>query len=228
MALVPCKECGAKISDAAKLCPQCGAKPPKRVGWLAALGVIAVGAMFLNNSLSETESSNPSQLGSTSTSLGNKTTAPIPQPIAPTGWIRDAQADDMTSKNSQSVSITSSNTLNFDFPYRDANNRAYLTIRQHPRYGLHVIFQINKGQIICGYDDCKVLVRFDEGAASTFSAAESEDHDSKTLFIESPKRFIAAAKTAKKIRVQFTAYQQGAPVMEFDTPEPLVWPPTKN
>ena len=45
MALKPCKECGASVSDQAKTCPQCGAKlQPKttKVVWFAAIAMFAV------------------------------------------------------------------------------------------------------------------------------------------------------------------------------------------
>ena len=43
MALIKCHECGNEISDAAKSCPQCGAKPKKKVGLLGITFVLLVG-----------------------------------------------------------------------------------------------------------------------------------------------------------------------------------------
>lgn len=34
MALISCKDCGAEISKTARTCPKCGAKQPRRVGWV--------------------------------------------------------------------------------------------------------------------------------------------------------------------------------------------------
>lgn len=34
MALIACKECGAKVSTKARACPKCGAKVPKTKWWL--------------------------------------------------------------------------------------------------------------------------------------------------------------------------------------------------
>jgi hypothetical protein len=50
MALKPCRECGAQVSDAANTCPSCGVQSPahklvparKTVGCLGALGIAAV------------------------------------------------------------------------------------------------------------------------------------------------------------------------------------------
>ena len=46
MALIKCQECGREISSAAKACPQCGAKNPKRAGFGEVLLVI-IGAVFV-------------------------------------------------------------------------------------------------------------------------------------------------------------------------------------
>lgn len=47
MALNPCKECAAKISDEAKTCPQCGAKQPQGVTLLGAVVVLLIFGFFL-------------------------------------------------------------------------------------------------------------------------------------------------------------------------------------
>lgn len=53
MALVTCKECGAKVSNSAKACPACGAPPPKRTStftWIvAAFLVFIVGRLALDS-----------------------------------------------------------------------------------------------------------------------------------------------------------------------------------
>ena len=41
MALVKCKECGDKVSNKAKSCPSCGAKPPKKTSFVT-WGIILI------------------------------------------------------------------------------------------------------------------------------------------------------------------------------------------
>lgn len=56
MALVPCAECGALISDQARTCPVCGRPgpargmaPEERIGWLVAFIVVALIALILQD-----------------------------------------------------------------------------------------------------------------------------------------------------------------------------------
>jgi predicted amidophosphoribosyltransferase len=50
MALQPCAECGAQISDNAAACPQCGSPPTKHsnvLRWLGAIAFVFVGLFVL-------------------------------------------------------------------------------------------------------------------------------------------------------------------------------------
>ena len=40
MAIRPCKECGAPVSDKAESCPMCGAKQKKKTSMLAWFGLV--------------------------------------------------------------------------------------------------------------------------------------------------------------------------------------------
>ncbi len=128
----------------------------------------------------------------------------------------------MTSKSIRFASIDSDDWLSFGFPY-NGKNVPKLTLRQKPGRA-DVYLQIDKGQFVCGVSSCTVRVRFDEGKAMDFSAAEPDDHDSKTLFILNSSRFIKFTKSAKLVRIQATFFQEGSPTMSFRT-EGLKWPP---
>ena len=112
--------------------------------------------------------------------------------------------------------VTSSNTVNFDRPY-DGPQHGTLTLRTHPRYGKNVIFQIEKGQILCrSYEDCTILVRFDDRKAERYSAIGAADNSTETIFIRNYSRFVDSMQKAKTVRIAVEIYHQGAPVFEFD------------
>ena len=139
------------------------------------------------------------------------------------GWDYESSTDKMTGKKSSEAQVTSDNELSFGFPYT-GRNRGFLVVRQHPQYGLDVIVAIEKGQMLCNSYDCRVSVKFDDGQPIRFGGSAPADHSSTSIFLEGAGKFIASAKKAKKILIQFNAYQNGSPILEFSTSQPLEWP----
>ena len=85
------------------------------------------------------------------------------------------------------------------------------------RQGKDVIFQIERGQILCNsYEDCSVLVRFDNEKATNYSAIGAADNSTETIFIRNYGKFVEKLLRAKLVRISTNIYQQGAPVFEFN------------
>lgn len=112
--------------------------------------------------------------------------------------------------------VQSTNTVEFGFPYSGAQH-ATLTLRTHPRYGKDVILSIERGQFLCrSYEDCTILVRFDDKKSQSYSAVGAADNSTETIFIRNYARFVSSMQKAETVRVAANIYQQGAPVFEFD------------
>lgn len=112
--------------------------------------------------------------------------------------------------------VKSSNTVTFDSPY-DGPQHGTLTIRTHPRHGKDVVLSIERGQFLCrSYEDCNILVRFDDEKASTYSAVGPADNSSESIFLRNYQRFVAGMLKAKRVRISAEIYQEGSPVFEFD------------
>lgn len=93
--------------------------------------------------------------------------------------------------------------------------RATLILRKHPRYGKDVILTIERGQFLCSFDGCNVMVKFDEHKPLRFSASEPSDHSTTVIFINDYAGFVARAKKSKKIYIEAQFFQEGARVFEF-------------
>lgn len=138
-------------------------------------------------------------------------------------WQYNESTDKMTGKVTSTAYIRSDNSLDLSFPYAGTNH-ATLRVRRHPQYGLDVIMQVQKGQILCSsYNGCPIQVKFDDAPPVRFNGSESADHDSSVVFFNSSNKFIQQATKAKKILVQVNMYHAGAPVLEFSSIEPLKW-----
>ncbi|MDD2661967.1 MAG: hypothetical protein PHY54_20170, partial [Methylococcales bacterium] len=131
-------------------------------------------------------------------------------------WHYSRVEDPMTSGTTYHAVVLSSNKVEFGFPYQGAQN-AKLNLRIDPKYGKDVIFSIERGQILCqSYEDCTVLVRFDDEKAVNYSAASAADNSSDTIFIRNYSKFYEKMTKSKIVRISTNIYQEGAPVFEFD------------
>lgn len=131
-------------------------------------------------------------------------------------WMYTSHTDDMTSKTTVEASVYSTNTHEFDFPYRGPQH-ATLALRKHPRYGNDVIFSIERGQLQCGsYSGCDVMVRFGDAEPRRYSATGPEDNSTETLFIRGYADFVRRMQSAEVVRIQANTFRQGAPSWEFD------------
>ena len=112
--------------------------------------------------------------------------------------------------------VRSTNTVEFDFPY-NGRQHARLTLRTHPRHGKDVILSIDQGQFLCrSYEDCIVLVRFDDKAAQRYAGVGAADNSTETIFIRNYSRFVGEMLKANTVRISAEVYQEGSPVFEFD------------
>ncbi|OEZ93247.1 hypothetical protein OX462_15230 [Janthinobacterium sp. SUN098] len=131
-------------------------------------------------------------------------------------WNYDVNEDKMDGGTTYFANVYSTNAVNFDFPYSGLQN-AKLTLRAGYRQGKDVIFSIRKGQILCpSYQDCTVLVRFDDEKPVNYSAAAPADNSSDTIFFRNYEKFLGKLQKAKRVRIAVDIFQEGAPVFEFD------------
>jgi len=224
MSLIKCKECGAQISSKATVCPKCGISFNSSKGcgstialliYIILLGIIL--PIYLIQYLFDDEKNSPdkTEISKNYTPIveSQKTTQSL---VSVSQWLY-SHSDDAMAKNAvHQAYVSSSNTVNLSFPY-EGNQHGTLLLRTHPRYGKDVIFSIEKGQILChSYEDCIVLVRFDDNKAVNFSAASAADNSTETIFIRNYKRFVEKMLKSKKVRIEVNIYQQGAPIFEFD------------
>lgn len=145
-------------------------------------------------------------------------------------WNYREDKDPMGKGAAYFASVSSTNTVNFGFPYSGPQHGT-LTLRTHPRYGKDVILSIERGQFLCtSFEACTVLVRFDDSAASNYSAIGAADNSTETVFIRGYSRFLSRMEKSKRVRISANVYQEGAPVFEFDVSgfDPHKYKPSKQ
>ena len=220
MAMTKCKECQTDISTTADACPKCGAKQVRTSGcaqvFLWFIGIVVVfAAIGQCSSPSSSPTDTPSPSNSSSQTISPPAAAPAPPPLG-SQWSYHQDSDAMTSAVTRFAQVTSSNTVNFQSPY-SGDQHATLLLREHPRHGKDVIMTIEQGQILCrSYEDCNVLVRFDDQKPATYSGVGPSDGSSEHVFIRNYSKFLTNVKKAKRVRISAEIYQEGAPIFEFD------------
>jgi len=137
-------------------------------------------------------------------------------------WKYEQEQDAMGRGQIRSAYVNSLNQVQFDFPYRGAQT-AILQLRIHPQYGKDVLLSIERGQFLCGIDDCTVNVRFGTGKPIAYRAVGPADHSTTVLFIRNYDQFVRNIKKVEKVSIEARFYQEGDRVFEFDV-SGLKWP----
>ena len=218
MSLKPCKDCGREVSTSAASCPNCGA--PIRMSGVGCLdSLVKIVSVVLLIAIGFIYFAAKTVNGVSTESAGQMAAAEPNESAAEdlfTTWQKQTYTDDLSGKTVHSRWLYSSNELHLSFPY-DEVQRAKLTVRQHPRYGLDVILSIEEGQFICRLDTCELTVSFDEKEPVIFKATGPADNSSNVLFIDSEARFLKSLKGAKKTVIEPIIYQHGSPSLVFNT-----------
>jgi hypothetical protein len=211
-----CPKCGIENPTTNQFCGKCGTAMQKKtspvaIGCLAVIGIIVLIAVFSSGS-----GDKPTGSSSSSPSAASVPATPIPEmkPEPGSQWSYSSDEDKMGRKRSF-AHVTSTNTLSFDFPY-NGSQHGTLTIRKSARYGTEAIVSIERGQFLCGLDECLVNVRFDDGPIHQYSASGPADHGTTTLFLSNGPGFVAQLRKAKTARVEATFYQEGTNTLEFN------------
>jgi hypothetical protein len=206
MSLVKCKECGNQVSDRAKNCPNCGAKV-KRIGLFSKILIGLVAFYLIGQFLGNTGSSSSQGESKNLVSASSE-----PKSV----WRYSSQKDEMTGKDMQFAETYSTNTQDLHWPY-GSNVRGELTIRKHPRYGKSVLITLTKGQILCrSYENCTIMVRFDEGKPERYAAIGPADGSSDQVFIRNYDKFVANLRKSETVRIELPLYQDGNRAWNFN------------
>lgn len=154
-------------------------------------------------------------------------------------WIYFAKIDQMVTHGvDRYACITSTNTVDFDFPYSGAQSALFCVIPHvgsdgHQHYDAKIV--IDRGQLLNGRQG-NILVKLDDNAAREFSADPPDDGSTTTLFFSNAPdmapsvnkhgskmwkatnpldQFVEHLQSAAVLKAQVTAYRNGRPVFTF-------------
>lgn len=136
-------------------------------------------------------------------------------------WTYQETTDEMSGDKSYFASCTSTNKLEFEFPYGGGSTFT-LAIRNNKKSN-NVYLSVDKGQFktsIMNSESCRV--KFDDGQPVNFSFVSSDDGSTDIIFFNSESKFISKLKKAKKVKIEAPFFNAGRQIIQFDV-DGLKW-----
>lgn len=227
MALVNCKECGEQISDKASSCPKCGAPVNSRrkgpsgcmMVFLIALGV--TGMLVWISSMDSQNKSETTVLDSKVkpkqiTKETPKDEVALPPDIHEENWHSQTDVNSISGKKEYYLINVSTNSVDFDFPYNEPGGSRLKIILRDSDEGNDAYIVISNGQIKCGYSDCSIRTRDDNGKVRTWKSSSEASGKSNMIFINDVSGFKKYLKANKNIVVGVTFYRAGEHGFNFE------------
>lgn len=138
------------------------------------------------------------------------------EPVRAT-WQRQSGSDPMTDREIVVLSLRSTNSVAFDFPY-NMRGGSHLTLSFRQRGGrLDAYLRIDKGQMLCNSMDCGFSLRIGNGSVQKWTGLESSTHDSDIMFVRDARQLESIIKRGEPIRVGMEFFQAGTKAFYFDT-----------
>ncbi|WBE26245.1 hypothetical protein [Denitrificimonas caeni] len=143
--------------------------------------------------------------------------APVtPAPAAMKNWRFNETIDPMTDKKTQTLKLKSINSTAFDFPYNtEGGSYLYIVFRKKGN-SFDAYMSIDKGQMICGVNNCKFSLRVGDSEVQTWTGLQSSTYDSDLMFIRDARSFEKIVQRGEPIRIGIEFYEAGVRVFEFD------------
>jgi len=139
-------------------------------------------------------------------------------------WQFKSVSDPMGRGTRHEATVTSSNSVNFPFPYA-GTQRALLVLRSGPGPDdLDVVLFLQRAQFLCLPDECQAAVRFDESDAADVRAVGSSSHAMNVIFLRDEAKFIEQARASRRVKIEAEFYQFGRFVFDFPVSGLGDWP----
>ncbi|WP_044101156.1 zinc ribbon domain-containing protein [Acinetobacter pittii] len=217
MAIKPCKECGAPVSDKADACPRCGAKV-KKMGLILKIILWFLGISFVIGIIGSSINDKKSASNKNAVTVQENSSNNSQENKEPNNWLYSTSKDELHETNTKFAATASVNEVNFDFPYNGGSN-LLLSIRKN-HAGTDVYITVTKGQFLCGLiDGCEVAFKFDDGKIMNITMVEPDSHASDVLFVKldsTEAKIIEKIKTSKKLIIAPKFFQYGDVPFTFD------------
>jgi len=146
----------------------------------------------------------------------DKTESLVSEPEkAPEAWRYNEEVDKMDNSTSYFAQTTSTNEIEFDFPY-NGGSTFNLFVRNRDKKN-EVFIIVDKGQFMGSISgDRTVRLKFDDEKPFNVTYTGTTDASSNVIFLGSLNKVLPKLKTAKKLMVEAEFFNSGNRVIEFN------------
>lgn len=131
-------------------------------------------------------------------------------------WQYQTAKDEMSNQLIHYATLQSVNGFEFGFPY-GGQQHATLTVRKHPRWGIDLYLEIERGQFACMGTDCTASLRFDNDGIIMLGTHDSASYDPKLKFIDEAEALIHRIQLSRSLMIEASFYNEGTRTFEFRT-----------
>jgi len=164
---------------------------------------------------SDSEDSKDNTTGNQETSTSAKDGQKEEEEKKKTNWTNEENEDKMSGEKRFFTYTTSTNEIEFDFPYQGGSSFTLL-VRNMGKAN-EVALTVSKGQFMPSImNERSVRVKFDDEKPFNYSYAGTSDGSATTIFIVKANQFINKLKKAKKLMIEAPFYDAGMQIIYFD------------
>lgn len=130
-------------------------------------------------------------------------------------WVYKEDVDKMTSEKQYLAYTTSTNKVDFDFPYNGGSTFT-LGVGNKSKEN-NIVLLVSKGQFMMsiGYSDT-VRIKFDDEKPMDISYSSPSDGSSDRIFLSQANTLISKLKVAKKVMIEAEFFDGGNQIIEFN------------
>lgn len=130
-------------------------------------------------------------------------------------WVYQEGEDKMEGTKRYFATSTSTNELNFEFPYNGGSTAQFMVRNMGSKN--EILMTISKGQFMGSFSGSEtVRMKFDDGEPFNVSFNSADDGSSDVIFFNSTKKIMSKLKTAEKLMVEAPFYDAGRQILYFD------------
>jgi len=152
----------------------------------------------------------------TSAATASESKPQAPEPPRPK-WQYQSEKDEMRGVTNRWASLTSEDAVSLEFPYGGGSTLRIVVRSMPKRSAQDIILNLSKGQLDCGFDGCRVPVKFDDNAIINYSANRARGGDNDSIFIQEKSGFLKRLKASKSVMVEVPIWKHGPTQFRFSS-----------